>query len=524
MGTLRFARQGLLCLLFAWMAGSVTPADADDYSAYTDRLIVKFRSTQARDAVTAAHTRSGMRLRHARTTASGASVLALTQAVSLDAAESLAAELRARDDVTYAEPDYLMQSLAVPNDPYYGAQWNLFEARGGINVPAAWNFTHGAANIVVAVLDTGILPHEDLTNVLPGYDFVAANRSNDGDGRDADATDPGDWVTSAESATAAFSGCTPTNSSWHGTHVAGIIGAAANNNRGISGINWVSPILPVRVLGKCGGYTSDIIDAMYWAAGFEVEGVPINANPARVINLSLGGSATSCPQSYRNVIDTLNAVGVVVVTSAGNSARDVSQTTPANCSGVIAVAATDRDGDKAWYSNYGEGITLAAPGGSQFYYNDPDGIVSTLNDGATVAANDVYRSYQGTSMAAPHVSGVVSLMLSLNPALNPDQVRSLLQSSARGFAVGSICATRCGAGIVDAGAAVVAASSTRGLGVNGLTGGIYSSANDGSTAQASGGGGGCSLARNGIYDVSLLLLAIAACLVRLRKRLAYAHR
>lgn len=505
-----------LTLAFAAMASSAN----DHVYPYTDRLIVKFRTVAARDAVlNSGRTRGVAQLRPARTTVTGASVVALAQPMTLSAAESVAADLRARADVEYAEPDYLMQTLSVPSDPYYSAQWNLFEARGGINAPAAWDITHGASNIVVAVLDTGVTAHEDLTHLLPGYDFVSADRSNDGDGRDADPSDPGDWITAAENASGPFAGCGARDSSWHGTHVIGIIAAASDNARGIAGINWVSPVLPVRVLGKCGGYTSDIVDAMYWAAGYRVDGVPDNANPARVINLSLGGNATTCPRSYQDAIDTLNAAGVVVVASAGNNMRDVAQTTPANCAGVIAVAATDRSGDKAWYSNFGAGVTIAAPGGSQFYYNDFNGILSTLNDGTTVPGSDTYRAYQGTSMSAPQVAGVVSLMLSVNAALDVDQVHSLLQSTARAFPAGSSCASQCGAGIVDAGAAVAAAKSAFGRGFIGVSGAVSGTANDGSTAQAGGGGGGCSVAKNAGVDPTLFILVLLAGLVRARKRL-----
>lgn len=173
-----------------------------------------------------------------------------------------------------------MQTTAVPDDPFYGAQWPLFEARGGIDLAPAWVLTHGAASVTVAVLDTGIRPHEDLLRVLPGYDFVAdPARANDGDGRDSDPSDPGDWLTLAESEAGPLAGCRVRSNSWHGTHVAGIIGAQGNNGKGVAGINWESPILPVRVLGKCGGYNSDVVDAMYWAAGFGVPGLPDNAIP-----------------------------------------------------------------------------------------------------------------------------------------------------------------------------------------------------------------------------------------------------
>lgn len=184
-----------------------------------------------------------------------------------------------------------MCPLLVPNDPQYTNQWH-YKGTYGIDAPAAWDIITGSTDIVVAVIDTGICNHADLAGrYLPGYDFVSdVLVANDGGGRDGDASDPGDWITAAEDGSGYFAGCGASDSSWHGTHVAGTIGAASNNNFGVAGINWVSKILPVRVLGKCGGNTSDIIDGMRWAAGLTVAGVPANPYPAKVLNMSLGGS------------------------------------------------------------------------------------------------------------------------------------------------------------------------------------------------------------------------------------------
>ena len=372
-------------------------------------------------------------------------------------------QLARQSGVTRVEPDRLVLATgAGPDDPYYGAQWNLqapSAGQVGIDAPGAWSLTTGAAGVTVAVLDTGFTDHPDLAGrIVSGYDFVTnAAMANDGDGRDGDAHDPGDWITSAEDQSGYFQGCGVQASSWHGTHVAGIIGAITDNALGVAGINATSPILAVRVLGKCGGYTSDIVDGMRWAAGLDVPGVPANTHPARVLNLSLGGVG-ACDSTWQSAIDDVRAVGAVVVAAAGNDGDLAANTAPGDCAGVIDVAATWRSGNLGSYSNRGSAITVAAPGGDTVA--DPaDGIWSTLNAGTTVPGSPTYARYEGTSMAAPQVTGVVSLMLSINPALTPDQIRSLLVNTATPFAPGSTCTTAlCGAGIVDASRAVAAAS------------------------------------------------------------------
>ena len=410
----------------------------------TDRLIVKLRDPVARDPgrrITEIAGRTGEALQRLRGMSGGAHVVQLSRQMSRAEANAVARSLASDPNVAYVEPDLRMHALRVPNDSLYAQQWDLFEPAGGINMPAAWDITVGSSNITVAVIDTGVRNHADLAGrLVAGHDFITDTAtSNDGNGRDTDASDPGDY------------GCNGSASSWHGTHVAGTIGAASNNGAGVAGVNWASKIQPVRVLGKCGGYTSDIVDAMRWAAGIAVVGAPVNATPARVLNLSLGGSG-ACGATFQNAVNDVTARGTVVVVAAGNSGVDAANTSPASCSGVIAVAATVRNGGRASYSNYGSKVAIAAPGGGA-----GGGIVSTLNTGTTVPAADSYASYQGTSMASPHVAGVVSLMLSANPALTPAQVLAKLQSSARAFPVGtgSDCSKAlCGAGIVDAAAAL----------------------------------------------------------------------
>lgn len=422
----------------------------------TDRLIVKYRSTalpkaavatglqpeQTRRAGNAAHA-FGSTLTALRQTAQGAQVFKLDRALDAASVAQMAEQLR-RDDSTveYAEPDLRMFAHWTPSDPAYGWQWDLHDPVAGIRAPGAWDRSSGQG-VTVAVLDTGYTPHTDLLpNIVGGHDFIAdAGRARDGGGRDASAIDEGDWRYAGECAAPMANA---SNSSWHGSHVAGTIAAAANNGQGIAGIAYGARILPVRVLGKCGGYTSDIADGIIWAAGGQVSGAPGNGYPARVLNLSLGGTG-ACGQTYQNAINTARSLGALVVVSAGNDNADVANATPANCLGVMAIAATDTQGGKASFSNHGYGITLAAPGVS---------IYSLYNTGTTVPAAQSYSYMQGTSMAAPHVAGVAALMFSVNPYLNDRDVERKLRASARPFPASC---TNCGVGLLDANAAVATA-------------------------------------------------------------------
>jgi serine protease len=275
--------------------------------------------------------------------------------------------------------------------------------------------------------------------------------ANDGDGRDSNPLDPGDWTNNND----CYSGYIGRNSSWHGTHVAGTIGAATNNGSGVAGLNWVSKIIPVRVLGRCGGFTSDIADGIRWAAGLAVTGVPTNPYPAKVINMSLGGLG-ACDTTYQSAVNAAYNAGSVVVVAAGNSSANASGYRPGNCDNVVTVAATNRNGNLADYSNYGATVEISAPGGDTNPITS-DGVLSTLDSGTTSPSSDSYVYYQGTSMAAPHVAGIASLMLSVDPSLTPAQVLSVMQSTVTAFPVGSSCTTsNCGSGIINAGAAVAA--------------------------------------------------------------------
>ena len=414
----------------------------------TDQFIVKLRDPspgQIVRSIQEVSASSAVNLTYSRQMSGSSHVVKIPKKLKKLDADALARLIALHPNVASVEPDRRMHPQLLPNDPMYAQQWHYHEPAGGINLPPAWDLTTGSSSIVVAVIDTGIRPHVDLAGrVLPGYDFIAdLTTANDGNGRDADPSDPGDF------------GCGRSSSSWHGTHVAGTIGAASNNSSGLSGINWGSKILPLRVLGVCGGYTSDIVDALRWASGISIPGAPLNTTPARVANLSLGGANGGCSTTFQNAVNDVIARGMVVVVSAGNSNTDASTFEPASCAGVVAVSATGRSGDRASYSNFGAKVAIAAPGGS-----GSNGVLSTLNAGLTAPGADSYAYYQGTSMSAPHVSGTASLMLSVNPALTPAQVRQILQSSARRFptGTGADCSTAaCGAGIVDAGAAVVAA-------------------------------------------------------------------
>lgn len=396
----------------------------------------------------------------------GYDVIRLATPVSLAEATSIAKRLENTGLVEGADPDGVRYSAAT-NDPRFVDQWYLPASGPGIGIEQAWNLTTGSSDLVIAVIDTGRLDHPDLSNrLVKGYDFVFRTRdSKDGDGWDADETDLGDWsdVADPSYSCATSSGFQP--SSWHGTHISGIIGASTNNGIGVAGINQRSRIQHLRVLGTCGGRTSDEASAIRWAAGLSVPGVPNNPTPARVINLSLG-SASACEAIEQDAINAATAAGAVVVVAAGNSGQNLATTSfaPATCDNVITVTAVRSDGTRASYANYGPPVDIAAPGG-------PTGILSTMNAGSRSvdlsAAGWTYGYKQGTSMSTPIVTGIVSLMLSVNPSLVSSQVEAILKQTARPFAGGGTsCSSAvgdvfyCGTGLVDAAAAVALAAST----------------------------------------------------------------
>jgi serine protease len=355
----------------------------------------------------------------------GIKIVNLSQPLTVTDAKEVAAELTSDPGVAIAEPNYIVQANATaPNDQYWSSQFSLWDTYG-LNVLNAWDITRGSSNVVVAVLDTGSTSHPDLNSqYVPGYDFISnASSALDGDGRDSNPQDMG-------------------TAGWHGTHVSGTIAAATNNNIGIAGVAPNVKIQPVRVLGRNGSGTfADIISAIYWASGSGVSGVANNPTPAKVINMSLGGNAP-CTSLLQQAINIANQRGTTVVVSAGNSNTLASSSAPANCNNVITVASIARNGNKAYYSNYGPAVEISAPGGDT---RVDGGIISTLNSGSTSIGSPSYAKYQGTSMAAPHVSGAVALLLSKNPNLTPSQVTTLLQQTAKS----TPCGANCGAGTVD---------------------------------------------------------------------------
>ena len=405
-------------------------------------------STKASQSAVASLTREmsttlGQDVKHLRSMAvANSHVFKLNEKLDEKQIASVIKSLMKNPKVDVVEEDRILTHMTA--DSRYNDQWHYFESTGGLNAVPAWGKATGAG-VTVAVLDTGYVYHSDLdANMLPGYDMISdTSVSNDGNGRDNNAADPGDWTTGQ---------CGPSSSSsWHGTHVAGTIAAVTNNNKGVAGVAYGSKVVPVRVLGTCGGYTSDIADGIIWASGGSVSGVPANANPAKVINMGLGGSG-SCSSVTQSAINTARSNGSVVVVAAGNSNANVSGFNPANCNGVVSVAATDRNGGRAAYSNYGSLIDVAAPGGRTTFANDPNGVLSTLNSGSQGPASENYEFYQGTSMAAPHVAGVAAMIFEKWPSATPDQVEDILKNTARSQSCGN-----CGTGIVDANAAVDAA-------------------------------------------------------------------
>jgi serine protease len=450
------------------------------YEASVQQIIVKLRDSSAvmpgalhaqalsaHDRIANLASRSGLTMRNARQIFDRMHVMQVEPASAGDSTAATVERLKADSDVEYAVPDERRYIHAVPSDPLYSAGGQWYE-RGdpatpsAVNAQAAWDLTTGDPNLVIADLDTGVrFDHPDLLAVanggrlLPGYDFVSdATVANDGNGRDPDASDPGDWIDPTDLGTTQFKNCKRDISSWHGTRTAGILGALTNNVHGIAGMTWQGKILPVRVLGKCGGFDSDIIAGMMWAAGLPVSGVPANANPARIINMSLG-SSQACPQSYSDAIAQLTAMGVLVVVSAGNEGGSVDA--PGNCPGAVAVAGIRHAGTKVGYSSLGPEVTVSAPAGNCVNTTGTCvySIQTTTNSGtATPVANDdaytgstILAANQpkgpnlGTSFSAPVVSGIAGLMVSANGNLNTCQLISRLKEGSQPFPQTSADAT-----------------------------------------------------------------------------------
>jgi len=398
--------------------------------------------------------RAGVAVRDSRHIVSDMQLLRVQLPVGLASEEQTLARLRADRDVEYAESDQRRYPLAVPDDTLFAAgQWYLqSEQPAALDAVDAWEVTTGSTGLVIADLDTGVrFDHPDLRNgvanrLLPGYDMIGADAqgnfltANDGGGRDPDASDPGDWVSSEDTKNSLFSNCTVGNSSWHGTRTAGILGAIANNAAGIAGTTWSGWILPVRVLGKCGGYDSDILAAMAWAAGMHVDGVPDNPYPAQILNMSLG-AVGDCPQDYQQLVAELAAAGVLVVVSAGNEGGPVDS--PANCPGVVGVAGLRHIGTKVGFSSLGPQIALSAPAGNCANTGAGEpclfSITTTTNTGTTLPSTNTYTNQVsfniGTSFSAPIVAATAGLMLAANGNLTPAQLIKRLRKSATPFPV-----------------------------------------------------------------------------------------
>lgn len=433
------ARSPQPVLRDAWLSGRHQPA-----RFLAGELLVRFdEKLTAAGALKHLSSLPGLELRHGGFGSEWLHLIRFAhrggKALSLEETADLIGPVSRIPGVRFAEKNHLRDAFALPNDNLYPRMWHL----PAINLPAAWELERGTSTAVtVAVLDTGIIAHPDLTpRVLPGADLISDPASAlDGDGRDMDPTDPG--------------GDRPNgDSSWHGSHCAGTIGAATDNSQGIAGVNWNARLLPVRVLGKGGGSDLDIIAGMTWAVGNTVPGLAANANPAQVVSMSLGGQGEAL-QAYQDVIDQAATRNVIFVISAGNDDADAARYNPCNQTGVLCIGATRLNGRRASYSNYGARIDLMAPGGEMAEDangdGDPDGVLSTVKNDMT--GMPTYSYSQGTSMAAPHVAGVVSLMKARNPGLTFAQVKDLLTQTANAE---FRCAEGCGAGLVNVHAALL---------------------------------------------------------------------
>ncbi len=469
MNARHFSGMKALALATSLALGTLATTSVSAGQVYTDDLntqqsfgqfIVQFKAQSAArestagavSAVASLALQTGRPLAHARRLGVGADLIRV-EGKQLTSAEAnrFMHSIASNPDVEYVQADAMMHALFVPNDTRYGEQWHYVGGASGMNLPAAWDIATGTG-VVVAVIDTGITSHSDLAaNIVAGYDFISDSAAaRDGNGRDSNPQDEGDWFTGAECGVSFNQ-----NSSWHGSHVAGTIAAVTNNSAGVAGVAFNARVQPVRVLGKCGGTLSDIADAIVWASGGTVSGIPANPTPAKVINMSLGGSG-ACDATYQNAINSAVGRGTVVAVAAGNSNANASGFRPASCNNVINVASLDREGNRASYSNFGTIIDIAAPGGETAVSGN--GVLSTLNTGTTTPGSATYAFYQGTSMAAPHIAGLAALMLSKTPSLTPAQVESTMRTNVR--ALTGTCSGGCGAGVADAGKTLQALNGT----------------------------------------------------------------
>ncbi len=454
-----------------------------------------------------------LRISERRAVGESAQLMRFEKPMTVSEAEAAAAQLSQRPDVLWAAANTRERRLQAtppaggpPSDPRYSEQWWLqLPGTGSNGVPnylTAWttatSATTGDPNSLVAVLDNGIVAHPDLAGkVVNGYDMVSDPVfSNDRDGRDADASDPGDWVDADDLQIQDYKDfkCQVEPSSWHGTAIAGMLAATVNNGQGGASMNWPGRVLAVRVAAKCGADVADIVDGIRWVAGLSVclrsdaggncleAANELPAPRARVINISFGGDGECSPQ-YQPAIDAARARGVVVVAAAGNENAAL-PTRPAKCRGVIGVAALNRDGFKSTYSNFGSMLAVATVGGDNHVPGDDrwagvadSGLLAVGNNGSTVPTTEAHFNYFGTSFSTPVVAGAVSLMLAVNPALSAAQIEQGLRASARPHVTSSLLgvaecsnanpgrclctASTCGAGILDVPQALAYANALR---------------------------------------------------------------
>ena len=537
----------------------------------SNRLIIKFKSTPSQNKLSSAQvaadqmrpftaqtlsniqSAAGVALTESHAVSGGAHILILQGAPDRQSLDQAMEKIRGLSDVEYVEEDRIMTNQLIPNDTNYALQWGMKpvipvaapvpsgSGNYGADFETAWD-TNSGTGVVIAIVDTGYTSHTEFAGQLisPGYTFVSDCRIRGTTAISgcaattldaaatvaptADGIDTGDFISAQDiiDNSKLFPGPNLSNSSWHGTHVAGIAAATGNANEVIGGA-YSARILPVRVLGKGGGHTSDIAEGIRWAAN--VHPTITNPNPARVINLSLGGSG-ACSRTEQLAIDAAVANGAVVVVAAGNSNADAANYSPVSCKNVISVASIGKDGLRAPYSNISSPfnnrfnpikITLAAQGGNKALTGFDLGIYSSVDSGTTTPVGSAYAYYQGTSMATPHVAAAAALILSRNPALTPAEVKTILSLSVTPFP-SSIpyygtydCAAEqnCGSGVLNAQYAVrnsvlpysvaTAVTASRGGGVS---------------------GGGCAImSMEGNTDFSLLLSALIIIGYRYRKRI-----
>lgn len=449
----RLHRRALaLAVSAVFLSGAAMAADRVSISGLSsnepfDGFIVRYRdgsasklsvATQQRSLDQAASTAFGrakaLTLKRERTLGIGAELIQADRPLDRTEAETLMRQIATNPDVEFVEPNLRVYTTLTPNDTFFNLQYGFQSGAGGSNADQGWNLGFFGAGKIVAVIDTGYRPHVDLNaNIINGYDFISnVATANDGNGRDASALDPGDWTTFVGQC---YAGSPITNSSWHGTHVAGTVAAVTSNAAGVAGMAFKAKVLAVRALGRCGGTYADIADAITWSSGGAVAGVPaVGVNKAHVINMSLGGGGACAAGSAMNVaINGAISRGTTVVVAAGNNNSNVSGFTPAGCpgptagttNGLIVVGATDSAAIKAGFSNYGAGVDVSAPGVS---------IASTLNAGTTIPGADNYVYYNGTSMASPHVAGLAALIQS-KPAVDcsPARVETLIKTWIKPF-------------------------------------------------------------------------------------------